>query len=255
MRHLLVLLILCATPFAPADDSIMVLKGFGCQSYLPDGLFTPWSALKIDDAFLARTLTGYALHRPFPKQLKAMKDVRLVILGDVPGSALNGMMGRRTLRQYVERGGGLLVFGGPLAYGKGDLVGSMLEDVLPVITTGLWDMTRAVDPLVKPGNPSPLTDGLDWNAAPRVAYYQKVIARPGAVVLLTCDGDPLLVTGHFGAGRIACFTGANLGDETFYRSTAYRPLLGRILVWLMGAPMDASPPSGHAGNARSCWSG
>jgi len=235
-----------AAPALPAGQrrTILVLKGLGNQVYLPDQANWKPPGAVVKEAYVARRQTGFVLDEPFPKSLAALKDVKVIVLADVPASALNGLMGRRTLRQFVESGGSLCVFGGPLAYGKGELIGSALEDVLPVTITGPWDLVRATVPTINVSRrSSTLTRGLSWNKRPLIYYYHKVAARPQASILLECEGNPLLVTGYVGKGKVALFMGTYLGEprrgETFfYRWADYPVLLGRTLQWLFASRND-----------------
>ncbi len=224
---------------AAAQPTVMVEQGLGSQTYFPEGtLASMYPQLTESEAFLARLQSGFVLDQPFPRKLEALQEVRAIILNDIPASALNGFMGRLTLRRYVEQGGRLLMFGGPLSFGKGDITGSFLEDLLPVTVTGPWDLVKATNSEVQPGRASPVTQGLTWEDRPRIYYYHKVLPKPGAEVLLTCEGQPLLVTGRYGQGRVAVFLGAFMtgeppANETFlYQWTGYRLLLGRVLRWL-----------------------
>ena len=224
---------------APARQrkTILVLRGLGHQVYLPASAKWKPAQAVVKSAYVARRQTGFVLDAPFPKSLKGLKDVKVIVLADVPASALNGLMGRRTLRRFVEAGGGLCMFGGPLAYGKGALAGSALEDLLPVTTTGPWDLVKASSPAITLGVSSALTRNLAWDRKPVVHYYHKVVARAGKRVLLACEGNPLLVTGRPGDGKVALFMATCLGepgkDETFlFRWSDYPALIGRTMRWL-----------------------
>jgi len=228
---------------SPGRKTILVIRGLGHQVYLPDP--TTWKPAQavLKDAYVAKLQTGFVLDQPFPKSLAALKDVKVIVLADVPASALGGLMGRRTLRRFVEAGGSLCMFGGPLAYGKGELAGSDLEDLLPVTTTGPWDIVKATSPTIALGRSSDLTQGLAWDKKPVVHYYHKVKPRPGNDVLLTCEGNPLLVTSRPGKGRAALFMGTYLGqpgpnETSLYRWPDYPSLIARTMQWLFaeGSP-------------------
>ncbi|MHB9025554.1 MAG: glutamine amidotransferase [Armatimonadota bacterium] len=223
-----------------AQRTVMVAKGFGSQVYFPEGtIVAAYPNLIEQVTYLARLQSGYALDQPFPKSVDALRDVRGIVLADIPASALSGFMGRRALRQYVERGGSLLYFGGPLAFGKGGVAGSFLEDIFPVTVTGPWDQVKAANPAVRIAKSSPLTQDLRWNDSPKVYYYHKVIPKPGVDILLTCDGSPILVTGRYGKGRVAVVMATNLlggphpNETFFFQWSGYRPLLQRVLYWLL----------------------
>jgi uncharacterized membrane protein len=234
---LAVLALAAATTAARADDNMLILAGLGSPLLMPSALFTPALGLTPQYSYLARLQTGWALDVPFPKKLAGLAGNDLVVLADVPGSALSGLMGRRTLRQFVERGEGLLYFGGPFGLGKGEVAGSAFEVAMPVITTGPWDMVKADNPVVKVATASPITAGLHWDQKPTVGYYQKVTVRPGAQVLLKCGDAPVLITGTYGQGRVAVFAGTYLGapvegQPAFFEWSDYPVLLARLITWL-----------------------
>lgn len=66
---------------------------------------------------------------------------------------------------------------------------------------------QEVEFVPSPGEPSPVTRGVDLAAAPALRGYVATIAKPRATVLLGApDGDPLLATWSVGLGRAAAFT-------------------------------------------------
>ncbi len=222
-----------------ATHTALVLAGPDNRILFPAEALSKLLPVKSTFTYLACIQTGFVLDQPLPKSLDKLNDVNLVVLANVPAAALNGLMGRRTLRQFVERGGGLLVFGGSLSLGKGGFAGSAFDSALPVNTTGGWDLVKAAAPVVKVAKDSPITRGFHWNTPPQVCYYQRVIPRPGAEVLLTCEGAPILVTGTCGKGRVAIFAATDLGDSAtgqipFYGWPDYLPLLAHVTQWLLG---------------------
>ncbi|MHB9024157.1 MAG: glutamine amidotransferase [Armatimonadota bacterium] len=227
-----------AAPPATVKNSVLVLAGPDNRIYFPSDALTLTMQLKYNYSYLANTQTGLLMDQPLPKKLAKLNNVNLIVLAGVPAAALNGLMGRRTLRQFVERGGSLLVFGGPLSLGKGGFVGSAIEPVFPVTTTGGWDLVKAASPVVKVAKASPITRGLRWNQQPLVFYYQRIIPRSGAETLLTCSGAPILVTGNYGKGRVAVFAATDLGDPAakqipFYQWPDYLLLLTHVTKWLL----------------------
>lgn len=222
---------------ARGADTVLVLKGLGHQTYFPADALLQTMKLTLKDSYLAKIQTGMVLDQPFPKKLEGLKGVQVIVLADVPVSALNGLMGRRTLRQFVEHGGGLLVFGGPFSFGKGEATGCAFEPAMPVTTQGPWDLVKTNGAVAKVAKVSPITNGLKWDEKPVLHYCHKTAPKPGAEILLECDGIPLLVLGQYGKGRVAVFTGAYLGapaegEVFFYQWRDYAPLLSRIIQWL-----------------------
>ncbi|MEA2626642.1 MAG: hypothetical protein QOD06_2687 [Candidatus Binatota bacterium] len=63
--------------------------------------------------------------------LPSLDGIGAVVLNDVPISAL-GRGGDEAIQDYVRRGGGLVMTGGPSSFGLGGYLGSAIEDALPV---------------------------------------------------------------------------------------------------------------------------
>ncbi|MBU4285683.1 MAG: hypothetical protein KKD76_02135 [Verrucomicrobia bacterium] len=224
------------------ENKIFLLKGLGNQIFLPES-YLKNSNLTVEVTYLANGMNGFVLDKPFPSSLEALKGIKIIVLANVPASALGGFMGRRTLRRFVENGGSLLVFGGPFSYGAGDLVGTPLEDILPVAITGPWDVVKTTTLLVKPAKISSLTTDLNWSRKPVLYYCHKTTPKIDSDVLLECDGIPVLVTGKFGKGKVAAFMGTNLGlakegETFFYEWPDYETLLSRVMQWLLDGPGD-----------------
>ncbi|MCL5674926.1 MAG: glutamine amidotransferase [Candidatus Omnitrophica bacterium] len=226
----------CVSSYAHARDTILVLAGLGNKTYLPVKLLHETFTFKY--SYLASLQTGFVLDKPFPQNFKKLKGIKIIIMADVPASALNGLLGRMALWEFVKHGGGLLYFGGPFAFGKGDIRDSLLESVLPVTTTGPWDMIKSPGH-VKTTGYSSITAELDWSKNPYIFYEQKVKPKSGSNTLLRCNGTPVLITGRYGKGKVAVFTGTYFGNLQknknhvfFYKWQDYPELLTRILNWL-----------------------
>lgn len=134
-------------------------------------------------------------------------EYRYIFIGDVNEEGMRPMLAR--LVSYVKNGGTLVVGGGPFAYGCGGYAGTFLETLLPV-------KTKPFDLL-----PASSTDEDGRTAVgfadckAKLFWLQRDEVKPGAKVLLkTAAGDPLLVGGAYGKGRVFAFLGAPLGDET-----------------------------------------
>ena len=128
---------------------------------------------------------------------------------------------RRLVSEFVKSGGGLVLLGGVHGYGKSHVhVSPLLADLLPVTTTGLWDLRQGPPGgwVVKPA--SDRFKQLKWDDVPRVFYHHEVALKDGAEVWLkgaaTVDGKavelPLLVARPFGKGWVVAFLGTPLGD-------------------------------------------
>jgi uncharacterized membrane protein len=144
----------------------------------------------------------------FPKDADALSKYSLVLLSNVNPRAL-GFIGRSMLQNWVEQGRTLIVTGGPNSFGKGQTMGTTLEDLYPI--------------QIKPDD---LTDGGAFQAGealpPTCPAYRgqagsylihRATAKPGAKVVLQCNGIPLLVYKKVGSGTVVVFTGTGLESD------------------------------------------
>ena len=223
--------------FAYVRNRILVIAGLGNTIYLPSKSLSKNFTLKY--LYLADVFQGFVLDKSFPLDLKKLRKVKIIIMTNVPAGALNGMLGRLTLLKFIRQGGGLIYFGGPLALGKGDIRHSLLKPVLPITTMGPWDMIKSPG-VIKVSGYSWITAGLDWNQKPYISYLQKVIPKSGSTTLLKCNGLPILITGRYGKGKVAVFTGTyfnnpskNKNQVFFYKWKDYTELLNKTINWLI----------------------
>jgi len=186
---------------------VLVVNGFSWYAYrLPEA----WGAdarvqevwLRIDD------VSG------FPEQVEELAPYDEVVLADLDVSLLS-LEARRALRDYVAAGGGLLLLGGPYALGQGFLIGTYIDDLLPVQVSPVRDLLPAETPLVLTAEPTalagPFADSL-LAQQPEVYWRHLIELRPEAEVHLRAGPEPVLVTGSYGEGRVTVFSGAALGS-------------------------------------------
>ncbi len=147
----------------------------------------------------------------FPADAAGLAGYDALVLADVNLGDLKPAQ-RLLLAGFVKAGGGLLVLGGPYAYGKSAVhVSPLLQELLPVRTAGLWDIRKAQGGSLRL-SPSAALLALDWAQDPRVYYYHVATPKPGAQVWLTGQTPnsrtaqtPLLVVGRHGQGQVAAF--------------------------------------------------
>lgn len=149
------------------------------------------------------------------------------IIGDLDAAAL-GPANLQLLTDAVARGKGLLMIGGRASFGRGRYIGTPLEAALPID----MDPLEAADfggqdrdefyhsgpvPMVL-GDPHAITrlapaeqNEAVWRKLPPLNWANKFAAvreTPGVSILLeTPRGEPLLVSGEFGRGRVLAFAG------------------------------------------------
>lgn len=147
-----------------------------------------------------------------------------------------------SLRSWVEQGGGLVMVGGYLSYqgvdAKARYSGTPVEDALPVT------MSRYDDRAERPAGVTPVVELKNHAAIERVPPawpdllgYNKVAARPEAEVPVTVEGNPLVATWCYGAGRAVAFTSdcaPHWAPPSFLDWDGYGPLWQGLLDWAGG---------------------
>lgn len=145
------------------------------------------------------------------------------------------------VRDFVERGGGVLMIGGYLTFSGIDARArwgrTPLAAALPVTMLDRDDrveLTAGAVPEVV--GPHPVVSGLDrtW---PALLGLNEVAVRPDAALLAECAGHPLLVVGGHGSGRSAAFTSdvaPHWAPPSFLEWDGYPELWDRLVRWLAG---------------------
>lgn len=191
----------------------------------------------------------------FPFHMDGLDAYRVVILSDIgtntfllpPAVWLRSetVPNRlRLLKDWVAKGGGLLMCGGYYSFqgidGKARWRRTPVEDALPV-TCQPWDdrveiCEGAVPEVLRPDHPVLAGLGGAW---PMVLGVNEVEPRPGAEVLARVPGaqggHPLLVLGGHGAGRTAAWTsdiGPHWLSPAFCAWEGYGRLWTNLLGWL-----------------------
>ena len=153
----------------------------------------------------------------------------------------------RSLKAYVENGGGLLMVGGYYSFqginGGARYHGTPVEEVLPVDILPYDDRVEVPEgftPVLKQLG-HPILQGLEgvW---PALLGFNEVKSKPGSALLATASADygekPLLVAGAFGKGRTLAWTsdiGPHWLPPEFANWPGYERLWRQSLEWLVGA--------------------
>jgi len=149
----------------------------------------------------------------FPDTQKAFSRYDAIVLGEVPSDQWTDR-DTELLREFVSRGGGLVVIDGRYGHIK-DLAQHSLADLIPI--SYQKDPPRRVRS-IRPsrlGNDHPALNlwpvesekSMFWEKLPAPAFAPSIEAQAGAEVLadvVTTDGRtmPWMVTRRFGAGRV-----------------------------------------------------
>jgi uncharacterized membrane protein len=211
----------------------------------------PAAEVSFGDPYLYRADNRGWNGKPFPGTPAELMQNNLVILADVPAnnnvwptSDSTGLAWLDWLRGYVEKGGRVLLTGGPFGFGRGAWNSDLVEPMLPVTLvpraiTGLGYDLRLVSgggAALQPAGP--LADGLDWSTPAMVFWLHQATVRAGAVVQATADGSPAVVTCTYGAGRVAVVLAAPLGEPgtgqtAFWDAPQWRSLMSSVVNWLL----------------------
>lgn len=200
----------------------------------------------------------------FPATRDELFEYRGLILGSVEAGTFSGDQ-LRMLAEFVDRrGGGLLMLGGPRAFGEGGYGGTAVADILPVTLDRAKDGDAPAHLDVRPtraGASDAVTQVADtesaslekWKAMPGVLSVNRLGAvKPGATVLLSGTDEsrrelPVLITQRYGRGRTFAFTvfdswvwqmHASVGVDDMTHEHFWRQLL-RGLIDGVPDPVDA----------------
>ena len=197
-------------------------------------------------------LPNHLAPRQFPLTIEALEAYDAVILSDIGANSLllhpdtfvrSVPLPNRLelLRDYVRKGGGLVMVGGYLTFqgieAKGKWAGSPVEEVLPVTIKYHDDRVEAPQGVVpRVVAEHKLLAGLpsEW---PALLGYNQVTPKPEADVLVTVGEDPLLVVGSYGEGRAAAFTsdcGPHWAPPPFCDWQGYATLWNGLVDWVAG---------------------
>lgn len=148
----------------------------------------------------------------------------------------------KLLREYVKRGGGLLMIGGWMSFsgidGKARYHITPLADVLPVTMLPYDDRVERCDGFcpttINADHPILKGLGAEW---PFFLGYQRLTPKKDAQVLMKVDEDPFLVVSTYGEGRVAAFAsdcGPHWGSMEFLKWADYGKFWFQMVGWLSG---------------------
>lgn len=211
------------------------------------------------DAFIAAAasqgvqveqLYAHDVPERFPFTLEELAGYDAVILSDIgansfllpPATWVGGrsMPNRlQLLAEYVRGGGGLMMAGGYLSFqgfqARANFARTPLVEVLPVTLLDCDDRVEAPQG-AHPTVTGPLGEVLA--GAPDLLGYNRVLAKPEAVVHATIDADPLIASLEVGQGRSLVWTsdiGPHWCPTPFLEWQGFAPLVGGLLRWLANA--------------------
>jgi uncharacterized membrane protein len=200
--------------------------------------------------FTVDYLPNHVAARDFPATAEALSAYGAIILSDIGANTLllhpdtferSVPLPDRTMaiRDYVARGGGLVMVGGYLTFagieGRARWAGTPVAEALPVrisVTDDRVEVPAGVAPIVRDAG-HPIAAGLPatW---PALLGYNRVEALDGATVVVTVGDDPLIVAAAFGQGRGAVFTsdcGPHWCPPPFVAWAGYDRVWQQLVAW------------------------
>jgi len=148
------------------------------------------------------------------------------------------------LHEYVMGGGGFMMIGGWLTFsglqGKGLYGGTKVEELLPVTCEprGVDDRMEVTQgfkmEIHQPEHP--IMAGLPWDQPYMFLGYNKTHLKPGAELIASYDGNPMIATMAVGQGRGMVFT-SDVGPHwagNFLDWPCYKEFWQRMCLWGAG---------------------
>lgn len=212
------------------------------------------------DAFIAAAareglqveqLYAHDVPERFPSTLEELAGYDAVILSDIGANSfllppVTWLGGRpapnrlQLLAEYVRGGGGLMMAGGYLSFqgfqARANFARTPIVDVLPVTMLDFDDRVEAPQG-VRPKAVGPLAAALD-ETVPDLLGYNRVLAKPDAVVHATVDADVLIASLEVGRGRSLVWTsdiGPHWCPTPFLEWPGFTALVGALLRWVADA--------------------
>lgn len=192
----------------------------------------------------------------FPNTAEALDAYDCIILSDIGANSLLlppevWIHSRRApnrlklLRDYVLRGGGLIMVGGYYSFqginGGARYANTAVEAVLPVSIHRYDDRLELPEGIVPQATSNSASHAVlngVGGAFPYLLGVNEVVAKPGATTLLALPDDegahPLLVVGETGLGRSAAWTtdiGPHWLPNEFLRWDGFRTLWCNLIEW------------------------
>ncbi len=140
----------------------------------------------------------------FPDTYPALLKNDVLIMDNINSNDAS-FLRRVMIKDFVQAGGGLLIFGGYFNLSCGSDHSTWMAEIMPVKIAGYQQL--AIDcqkgfPL-EPADPSFFPKSIDWKAASPCAFYvDKSPLKEGAKILVKAGEYPAIVSGTYGKGRV-----------------------------------------------------
>lgn len=200
-------------------------------------------------------MTGWDALAKFPEALQDLGHYDVILLSDVDSDSLvlypvdrllhtpMGPNRLKCIREFVRRGGGLLMVGGYYSFtgrhNAGNYHHTPVEEALPINCLALDDdrveAPEGITIEVKKRQ-HPVMQGIRWSPSPMFTGYNRLEVKTDAEVLATVKetGDPIIVVWNYGKGKSMAFAsgiGPHWGSS-FQQWRFSQRFLEQALEWL-----------------------
>lgn len=196
-------------------------------------------------------MPGHLVPSDFPTDLEALDAYDAILLSDIGSNSLylhpaTFADSKKTpdrlqlLRQYVEKGGGLIMIGGYLSFsginGAARYQRTAVADVLPALMVEGDDRVEVPQgcriEIAEPEHPIVAGIKGPW---PHFLGYNQLKEKPGTTVIARRGEDVLIAAGEFGQGRSAVFAsdcGPHWGPPEFVNWENYGRFWAQAVRWV-----------------------
>ena len=182
----------------------------------------------------------YRYIKPFPVTREEMYRYDVFVLMDIDTRAIPPQQ-INMLREYVEDGGGLIMFGGYFSYGASNIKDTVLYELLPVtIEKAPLGLRKASSSSVlKVVQQVAFLQDLSFDEQLVCPWYHELVPRNDAQVVIVNGDAPWLVIRPAGKGRVIACAGTILGNQPpdkrmFYDWSSWQGCLWRMIKWASG---------------------
>ncbi len=187
----------------------------------------------------------------FPDAYPQLFGNDVLVLDNIHAEEL-GLLRRTMIKDFVEAGGGLLVFGGHFNLSAGRDHTTWLEALMPLTIRRYGDFVKDPKGLpIAPAGRAFFPDRIDWGRAPSAFCIDISPLKPGAKVLATAGGHPAIVAGGFGNGRVVVVMVNSHGDPPpgtmpYWTWPHWPRVVGACIAWLAEGHRERTPDAAHA---------
>ena len=180
---------------------------------------------------------------------EALREYKVLVLGDLPSTALTEE-NLRSVRDFVDKGGGLLLIGAAQAYGPAGLhKAPYLEELLPATSKESAKMLEgrfSVD-MTPTGRAHSALSSLphEMRLPPILSFWSPVQVSPfSSVLIATADNSPVLAVRRYGQGRVAMVLSDSLwrwqlgGMDDAVEKSLYNRFVTQLIYWLAPSEKD-----------------